>query len=193
MASISRYRDNPQGLFGLQRLNRLLDEAFTGFPFAEPSAAITSAWFAPTDVSEDNQSLQISMELPGVRPDDVKLSLENNMLTIRGEKRQHAEEQAEKVHRYERSYGAFERTFALPNTVDPEKITATYEHGILTVTIPKSERARPREIPVSSGSGNQAAQVSSGPSVQTKGSKNRQGGTDRDAEEEGSAARTGQR
>jgi len=193
MASISRYRDNPQGLFGLQRLNRLLDEAFTGFPFAEPGAAITSAWFAPTDVSEDNDSLQIRMELPGVRPEDVKLSLENNMLTIRGEKRQHAEEQAERVHSYERSYGAFERTFALPNTVDPEKISANYEHGILTVAIPKSERAKPREIPVSSGSGSQAAQVSSGASVQTKGARNRQSGTDRDAEEEGSAARSGQR
>ena len=112
MASISRYQDNPQGLFGLQRLNRLLDEAFTSFPFGEPSTAITSAWFAPTDVSEDNESLQISMELPGVRPEDVKLSLENNLLTIRGEKRQHAEEQAERIHRYERSYGTFERTFA---------------------------------------------------------------------------------
>jgi hypothetical protein len=74
--------------------------------------------------------------------------------------------------------------------VDPEKISATYEHGILTVTIPKSERARPREIPVSSGSGRQPAQVSSGPEVPTKGSQNRQGGT---AEEERSAARTGQR
>jgi HSP20 family protein len=187
--AISRYRDNPQGLFGLQRLNRLLDEAFTGFPFTEPSTAITSAWFAPTDVSEDSDSLQITMELPGVRPEDVKLSLENNMLTIRGEKRQHSEEQAERIHRYERSYGVFERTFALPNTVDPEKISARYEHGILAVTIPKSERARPREIPVSSVSG-QPAQVTTGPSVQTRGSRK---SGDRDAEEEGSVAKSGQR
>jgi HSP20 family protein len=186
--AISRYRESPQGLFGLQRLNRLLDEAFTGFPFTEPSTAITSAWFAPTDVSEDSESLQITMELPGVRPEDVKLSLENNMLTIRGEKRQQLEEQAERIHRYERSYGAFERTFALPNTVDPEKISAKYEHGILAVTIPKSERARPREIPVSSVSG-QPAQVTTGPSVQTRAKKS----GDRDAEEEGSAAKSGQR
>jgi HSP20 family protein len=188
--AISRYRDNPQSMFGLQRLNRLLDEAFTGFPFAEPGAAITSAWFAPTDVSEDSENLQITMELPGVRPEDVKLSLENNLLTIRGEKRQHAEEQAERIHRYERSYGSFERTFALPNTVDPEKISATYEHGILTVSIPKSERAKPREIPVSSAAGNQATQVSAGPSVQTRASRKN---GERDPEEEGSAARTGRR
>jgi HSP20 family protein len=86
--------------------------------------------------------------VPGVRPEDVKISIENSLLTIRGEKQQQAEETAERVHRYERSYGTFERTFALPTTVDPEKIDASYTHGLLTVTIPKAERARPREIPV---------------------------------------------
>ena len=80
--------------------------------------------------------------------EDVKISLENNLLTLRGEKTQQAEEKNERVHRYERSYGVFERTFALPTTVDPEKIDAKYAHGVLTVTIPKAERARPREIPV---------------------------------------------
>lgn len=78
----------------------------------------------------------------------MKLSLENSVLTIRGEKKPQAEERNERVHRYERSYGAFERTFALPRTVDPERIQARYENGILTVGIPKAERARPREIPV---------------------------------------------
>jgi HSP20 family protein len=81
----------------------------------------------------------------------VKLSLESNLLTIRGEKKQQAEERNERVHRYERSYGTFERTFALPTTVDPDQIVAAYEQGILTVTIPKAERARPREIPVKVG------------------------------------------
>jgi HSP20 family protein len=78
----------------------------------------------------------------------VRLSIENNLLTIRGEKKQQAAETTERVHRYERSYGTFERTFALPTTVDSEKIDASYAHGILTVIIPKAERARPREIPV---------------------------------------------
>ena len=87
-------------------------------------------------------------EIPGVAAEDVKISLENNLLTLRGEKKQQAEEKSERVHRYERSYGAFERTFALPTSVDPEKIDAQYSQGVLTVTIPKAERARPREIPV---------------------------------------------
>ena len=78
---------------------------------------------------------------------DVKLSLGNNLLTIRSEKQQ-AEQKNERVHRYEPSYGTFERAFSLPTTVDPEKIVANYANGILTVTIPKAERARPREIPV---------------------------------------------
>jgi HSP20 family protein len=83
-----------------------------------------------------------------VNPEDVKLSLENNVLTIRGEKKQEAEERTERVHRYERSYGSFERAFVLPSTVDGDKIDAQYHNGILTIMVPKVERARPREIPV---------------------------------------------
>jgi HSP20 family protein len=152
MVAITRYRDNP-GFFGLQRLNRILDEAFAGLPFQEQGNVITSTWFAPTDVSENENSLQISMELPGVDPDDVRLSLENNVLTIRGEKRQQSEENDNRIHRFERTFGLFERTFVLPNTVDPDKIDARYENGVLFVSIPKAERARPREIRVNTAAG----------------------------------------
>lgn len=147
MAGMSSYRD-PAGLFGLQRLNRFLDEAFAGVPSAEQGSVITSAWFAPTDVSEDTNGIQISMELPGVDPDDVRLSLENNILTIRGEKRQQIDQKNERVHRFERTYGTFERTFVLPSTVDPDQIEARYDNGVLLITIPKAERAKPREIRV---------------------------------------------
>jgi HSP20 family protein len=187
--AVTRYRD-PANLFGLQRLNRILDEAFGGFPFQE-QGTITSTWFAPTDVSEDENNLQISMELPGVEPDDVRLSLENNILTIRGEKRQRSEEDNERIHRFERTYGLFERTFALPNTVDPDKIEARYENGVLLVRIPKAERARPREIRVNSSAAG-SAQVRSGAQSVSKTSQ-RSGtgnGGSRDPEEEGSAAKT---
>jgi len=133
----------------LRRLNSVLDEAFSSWPFqAEESGALTSAWLPACDVFENKDAVKIVAEVPGVSPEDVKLSLESNLLTIRGEKKQQAEEKSERVHRYERSYGTFERTFSLPTTVDPEKIVANYANGILTVTIPKVERARPREIPV---------------------------------------------
>jgi HSP20 family protein len=98
--AISRYRD--PSLFGLQRLNRILDEAFGASGLPEQGSVITSTLFAPTDVSEDATALQISMELPGVQPDDVHLSLENNILNIRGEKRQESDEKNERVHRFER-------------------------------------------------------------------------------------------
>jgi HSP20 family protein len=188
LMAVSRYRD--PSLFGLQRLNRMLDEAFSNFPFQEQGNVITSTWFAPTDVSEDENSLQISMELPGVEPDDVRLSLENNILTIRGEKRQRSEENNERVHRFERTYGVFERTFALPNTVDVDKIEARFENGVLLVRIPKAEKARPREIRVASGSG--SAQVRTGSQRVGSGSSQRSGGRDsaRDPEEEGSAAKS---
>src|SRR3954469_7018783 len=188
--AISRYRE-PASLFGLQRLNRILDEAFGGLP-VQDQGTITSTWFAPTDVSEDESSLQITMELPGVEPDDVRLSLENNILTIHGEKRQRSEENNERVHRFERTYGVFERTFALPNTVDPEKIEARYENGVLLVRIPKAERARPREIPVNSSSPSSSARVQSGAQAHKTGQRSGPGnGGAQDAEEEGSAAKRG--
>jgi HSP20 family protein len=165
--AITRYRD-PAGLFGLQRLNRILDEAFAGAAFPEQGSVITSTLFAPTDVSEDENALQVTMELPGVDPDDVRLSLENNVLTIRGEKRQQFDENNERVHRFERVYGVFERTFVLPNSVDPDRIEARFENGVLLVRIPKAERARPREIRVSSSSG--SSQVKTGTPSQRVGS-----------------------
>jgi HSP20 family protein len=190
--AISRYRD-PAGFFGLQRLNRILDEAFAGAAFPEQGNVITSTLFAPTDVSEDENALQISMELPGVESDDVRLSLENNTLTIRGEKRQQIDENNERVHRFERVYGVFERTFVLPNTVDADKIEARFENGVLLVRIPKAERARPREIRVNT-SASGSAQVRTGSQSQrvVSGSSQKAGPRDRsrDAEEEGSAAKS---
>jgi HSP20 family protein len=135
----------------LRRLNNVLDEAFGNWPFQQDeSGAITSAWQPAVDVFEDKDSVRIVAELPGVKPEDVKLSLENNVLIIRGEKKQEAEERTERVHRYERSYGSFERAFVLPSTVDGDKVSAEYGDGVLRVTVPKAEKARPREIPVRS-------------------------------------------
>lgn len=132
-----------------RRINQVLDAAFTGWPFAgESPDLVTSAWVPATDIFEDGEGIKISIELPGLRPDDVKLTIENDTLTIRGEKKQVAEEKTTKVHRYERTYGSFERSFTLPSTVDTERVVAKFENGVLTVTLPKAERAKPREIAV---------------------------------------------
>jgi HSP20 family protein len=189
--AINRYRE-PGSLFGLQRLNRILDEAFAGLPLSDQGSVITSTWFAPTDVSEDENSLRITMELPGVDPSDVRLSLENNVLTIRGEKKQQVDDNNERVHRFERTYGMFERTFVLPNTVDSERIDARYENGVLHVTIPKAERAKPREIRVNSSTAG-SSQIQTGQSQRvSSGNAQRSNNSDRsrDPEEEGSAAKS---
>lgn len=141
----TRQGNDPYG--NLRRLSQMMDEAF-GFNGERERGTVTSAWVPACDVFEDKEAIKIVAELPGVRPDAVKLSIENGVLTIRGEKRQEAEESTERVHRYERTYGSFERTFALPGTVDPDGIDASYTDGVLTVVVPKAERARPREIAV---------------------------------------------
>ncbi len=190
MVGITGYRD-PAGLFGLQRLNRFLDEAFAGVPSPEQGSVITSAWFAPTDISEDANGIQIAMELPGVVPEAVRLSLENNILTIRGEKKHQLEQKNERVHRFERTYGAFERTFVLPSTVEPEKIEARYENGVLLVTSPTAERAKPREIRVkSSASGSSQLGVESQQRLGEKGSSETES---RGSAEDGSTSRVNSR
>jgi len=148
MTIITRTRRN-----GLQpgtlerRINRLFGEAFGDFDWQDRDSA-TAAWVPPVDVLEEPTAIRIMAEVPGIAPNDVKISVENNVLTLHGTKQQVAEERTEKVHRYERTYGAFERSFTLPTTVDPNAITANYEQGVLTVTLPKVEKARPRQIEV---------------------------------------------
>jgi len=107
-----------------------------------------ASWVPPVDIFEDAEAIHILSEVPGVSPSDLKISLENNVLTIRGSKQQVARERTERVHRYERTYGTFERSFTLPATVDASNIKASYEHGVLTVTLPRAETAKPRRIEV---------------------------------------------
>ena len=187
MANITRrgdvYSDVPPMLGGLQRLNRMLDDAFGSWPSMQ-GGSLTSAWIPACDVCEDRDSVTISVELPGIRPEDVKLTVENNVLTVRGEKREETRTDQEQTHRSERTYGWFERAFALPSSVDPEQIEARYENGILRITIRKAERARPREIPVkaSAGAGNGGTSASVGSRRVNPGSRKER------SESEGSAS-----
>jgi HSP20 family protein len=138
-----------------RRISRLFNDALStlDWPYRESAGA---AWVPPVDILEEADSIRIMTELPGVRPDDVKISVEGNVLTVSGIKQQTAEERTERVHRYERTYGQFERTFTLPASVDAGEIKATYEHGVLTLTLPKVEKARPRQIPVQVANGGRA-------------------------------------
>jgi HSP20 family protein len=130
-----------------QRIGRSFNQPFQTFEWPTAEAA-TTAWLLLVDIFEEPDAIRLVAEIPGVNPEDVKISVEANLLTIKGTKEQVAEEQAEKVHRYERTYGAFERTFRLSTSIDPNKIKATYNLGVLTITLPKAETAKPHLIKV---------------------------------------------
>lgn len=105
----------------------------------------------PVDVYEDEQNLVLKLEVPGVNEDELNVSLENNVLTVSGERKFEKEEKEENFHRIERRYGSFTRTFRLPTTVDGEKVDATYDKGILKITLAKRAEAKPKQIKVGIG------------------------------------------
>ena len=129
------------------RIGRTFNEPLRGSEWPVPEA-VTTAWLPLVDIFEEPDAIRLVAEVPGVRPSDVKITVEDNLLTIRGTKEQVPEEKAEKVHRYERTYGAFERSFRLSASIDANKIRATYNLGVLTITLPKAETAKPHLIKV---------------------------------------------
>jgi HSP20 family protein len=138
----------------LYNLERRMGRVFEPFALADvPQNGLTGAWAPVVDIVEEPELIKIVAEIPGVKPEDVRVSLENNILTISGMKEQVAEEKAERVHRYERTYGEFVRTFTLPVTVEATKIKAVVEQGVLTLTLPKSEQAKPKFIEIEVGKG----------------------------------------
>jgi HSP20 family protein len=113
--------------------------------FAEPSAR---PWVPPVDISENENELVVKADVPDVRFEDIQVNLENDTLTLKGVRKFEKASDKGGYHRIERSYGSFERSFAVPNTVDAEHVKADYKNGVLTVTLPKKETAKPRKINV---------------------------------------------
>jgi len=105
----------------------------------------------PVDVYEDEHTLVLKLEIPGVNEEDLNVSVENDTMTIQGERKFEKEEKEENFHRIERRYGSFARTFKLPNTVDSDRIEAGYEKGILKITLAKRAEAKPKQIKVGNG------------------------------------------
>lgn len=133
------------------------------FPSAGDGSRTSSLMRAPlADVLESESDIRVVAEMPGLTPADLQIDIENNVLTIAGEKQEERTESDRKAtwHLAERRYGRFSRSFVLPRDVDQEGISANFENGILTVVIPKSERARRRRIDVRSDTGRQTVQTS---------------------------------
>jgi HSP20 family protein len=136
----------PSDIFNMQReMNKMFDSFFHGVD--EPSL-LNGNWMPAVDVAEEDNEYVVKIELPGVNKDDVKITLESNILTIRGEKKAEKETKERNYHRMERSYGSFQRSFTLPTTVKNDKIDAEYRDGILSITLPKAEEAKPKHIEV---------------------------------------------
>jgi len=112
--------------------------------------ASRGAWVPALDVSETEDRFEVTVDLPGLEPDDVNVTFENGALTISGSREFSKEEKQDTYHRIERSYGTFARSVRLPRTADTEKIEATFDKGVLSVSVPKSEAAKPRTIEVRS-------------------------------------------
>src|SRR3982074_675127 len=132
------------------RMNRLFRESYN-----EPGRdeSLAAAGFAPAvDVYEDEHNVTLKIEVPGIDEKDIDIRVENNLLTVHGERKIEKEEKEENYRRVERQYGSFTRTFTLPNTVDTENVQASYDKGVLKITLPKKAEAKPKQIKVNLGS-----------------------------------------
>ncbi len=131
-----------------REMDRIWGNFFSETPMRRGEALEWGEWFPEFDLSETKNELIVKAEVPGINPKDVSISLVDNMLTIKGEKKQEKEEKEENYHLLERSYGSFTRSVRLPQEVQSDKITAAYKNGLLKVTLPKSEEAKTKEIKI---------------------------------------------
>jgi HSP20 family protein len=133
------------------RMNRLFQDSFGSVNRDE--ALTTSTFVPPVDIYEDEHNITLKIEVPGIDQKDIDVRLENNTLTVRGERKFEKEEKEENFHRVERRYGSFFRAFTLPNTVDTENVSADYDNGVLNIKLAKKAEAKPKQIKVSAGQG----------------------------------------
>ncbi|HEX3103105.1 MAG TPA: Hsp20/alpha crystallin family protein [Terriglobales bacterium] len=130
------------------RMNRLFRDSYGD---GREEALATSTFAPPVDVYEDEHNVTLKIEVPGIDEKDLDVRIENNTLTVHGERKFEKEEKEENYRRVERQYGNFTRSFTLPNTVDPEQVQAQYEKGILKIQLAKKAEAKPKQIKVNVG------------------------------------------
>jgi HSP20 family protein len=132
------------------RINRVFRDSYSGEGRDE---SLSTSSFAPAvDVYEDEHKVTLKIEVPGIDEKDIDVQVENNILTVHGERKIEKEEKEENYRRVERQYGSFTRTFTLPTTVDTESVSATYDKGVLKIALPKKAEAKPKQIKVNVGS-----------------------------------------
>lgn len=134
----------------LDEVQNRLGGFFGGFPrFGNGNGGLKSAQWSPeVDITEDEKEYLVKTDLPEMKKEDVKVTIENGILSISGERKSEKEEKGKKYHRIERSYGSFERTFAMPDDADASKMKAEFKNGVLRVHMPKNPAAQPKKIDV---------------------------------------------
>ena len=154
MATITRWDPFQDVLSLREAMNQLMEESFV-----RPATAQNGKNFVPAlDLSETGEGYLVEAALPGVKPEDVEITVENNVLTIKGETRKETDDKQRNFHRIERRFGSFQRTIGLPTTVKADAIQASLTNGILRLEIPKAEEVKPRKISVNVGE-NKAIEV----------------------------------
>jgi len=146
MSALTRW--TPSTPFFSRRFDRLFDDFLSDLPSRLGESVERDAWLPAVDIREAEDAIFLDAELPGVEKGDVEVSVENNRLTLTGERKFENEEKRENYHRIERGYGHFSRSFTLPSAVDREKVEAKFKNGVLTVRLPKSELAKARRIEI---------------------------------------------
>jgi len=131
-------------------VNQLFGESRTGLAGeGDQSSIVTSNWTPAVDIKEEDERFVLEADIPGVDPKDIEVTMDNGVLTIKGERKHESEEEANGYKRIERSYGTFYRRFSLPDSADAERVSAKGKDGVLEVSIPKLEKVQPRKITVS--------------------------------------------
>jgi HSP20 family protein len=129
-------------------MNRLFDEFFGRVPSRFETELSRSDWSPRVDISETKDDIVVKAEIPGMKKEDIKITLQDNVLTLSGERKQEKEENDTDYYRMERFYGSFTRFFNLPTVVQADRIKASYKEGILSITLPKDEEVKPKQIPI---------------------------------------------
>ena len=144
-------RDPQRGHSTLQdQMNRLLRELYN--PSASPEEALTTTGFAPpVDIYEDEHKITLKIEVPGIDEKDIDVRIENNTLTVQGERKMEKEEKEENYRRVERHYGSFTRSFTMPSSVDPGQVSAHCAKGVLTINLAKKAEVKPKQIKINVG------------------------------------------
>jgi HSP20 family protein len=141
-------------------MSRLFEEQYgTG----REESLTAGAFVPPVDIYEDEHSLQLKLEVPGIEQKDLDVKVENNVLTVSGERKFEKEEKEENFRRVERRYGSFTRSFTLPNTVNPEDVSAYYNDGVLKIRLGKRAEAKPKQIKVNVGEGGKVLEAKKTP------------------------------